>query len=62
MLTENNVQEAIDEVRLALLDADVQYGVVKSFVKKVKEKAIGQKLISSVSPGQLFVKIVHEEL
>ena len=61
-LTENNVQEAIDEVRLALLDADVQYGVVKAFVKKVKDKAIGQKLVSSVSPGQLFVKIVHEEL
>ena len=61
-LTEDNVQEAIDEVRLALLDADVQYGVVKTFVKRVKDKAIGQKLISSVSPGQLFVKIVHEEL
>ncbi len=61
-LTEGNVQEAIDEVRLALLDADVQYGVVKSFVKRVKEKAIGQALISSVAPGQLFVKIVHDEL
>ncbi len=61
-LTENNVQEAIDEVRLALLDADVQYGVVKAFVRRVKEKAIGQKLISAVSPGQLFVKIVHDEL
>jgi signal recognition particle subunit SRP54 len=61
-LTENNIQDAIDEVRLALLDADVQYGVVKTFVKGVKEKAIGQKLLSSVSAGQLFVKIVHEEL
>jgi signal recognition particle subunit SRP54 len=61
-LTEDNVQEAIDEVRLALLDADVQYGVVKTFVKRVKDKAVGQKLISSVSPGQLFVKIVHDEL
>lgn len=61
-LTEGNIQEAIDEVRLALLDADVQYGVVKTFVRRVKEKAIGQKLITSVSPGQLFVKIVHEEL
>lgn len=61
-LTESNVQEAIDEVRLALLDADVQYGVVKAFVRRVKEKAIGQQLIASVSPGQLFVKIVHDEL
>jgi signal recognition particle subunit SRP54 len=61
-LTESNIQEAIDEVRLALLDADVQYSVAKTFVQRVKEKAIGQKLISSVSPGQLFVKIVHEEL
>lgn len=61
-LTEENVQDALDEVRLALLDADVQYGVVKNFVKRVKEKAIGQKLISAVSPGQMFVKIVHDEL
>jgi signal recognition particle subunit SRP54 len=61
-LTDGNIQEAIDEVRLALLDADVQYGVVKNFVKRVKEKAVGQKLIEAVSPGQLFVKIVHEEL
>lgn len=61
-LTEANIQEAIDEVRLALLDADVQYGVVKGFVKRVKEKAVGQQLIAAVSPGQLFVKIVHEEL
>lgn len=61
-LTERNIQEAIDEVRLALLDADVQYGVVKTFIKRVKERAIGQQCLSSVSTGQLFVKIVHEEL
>jgi signal recognition particle subunit SRP54 len=61
-LTESNVQDALDEVRLALLDADVQYGVVKKFIRKVKEKALGQGLISSVSAGQLFVKIVHDEL
>lgn len=61
-LTEDNIQEAIDEVRLALLDADVQYGVVKGFVKKVKEKAIGQEVFKAISPGQLFVKIVHDEL
>jgi signal recognition particle subunit SRP54 len=61
-LTEENIQEAFDEVRLALLDADVQYGVVKTFIKRVKEKALGQELLSSVSPGQLFIKIVHDEL
>ena len=61
-LTEGNIQEALDEVRLALLEADVQFGVVKTFVQRVKEKAVGQKLVASVSPGQLFVKIVHEEL
>jgi len=61
-ITEASIQEAIDEVRLALLDADVQYGVAKTFVKRVKEKAIGQELVKSVSAGQLFVNIVHEEL
>lgn len=61
-LTEDNIQEAIDEVRVALLDADVQYGVVKGFVKKVKEKALGQEVLKAISPGQLFIKIVHDEL
>ncbi len=61
-LTESNVQDALDEVRLALLDADVQYGVVKNFIRKVKERAVGQQLVTSVSAGQLFVKIVHDEL
>lgn len=61
-LTEDNIQEAIDEVRVALLDADVQYNVVKGFVRKVKEKAIGQDVLKAVSPGQLFVKVVHDEL
>ena len=61
-LSESNIQEAIDEVRLALLEADVQYSVVKTFIQRVQEKALGQKLVASVSPGQLFVKIVHDEL
>ena len=61
-LSESNIQEALDEVRLALLEADVQYNVAATFIQRVQEKAIGQKLIASVLPGQLFVKIVHDEL
>jgi signal recognition particle subunit SRP54 len=61
-LTEENISDAVNEVRLALLEADVNYGVAKTLVKKLKEKAIGEKLIKAVSPGQLFIKIVHDEL
>ncbi|MBS4168779.1 signal recognition particle protein [Parachlamydia sp. AcF125] len=61
-LTEENIAEAVTEVRLALLDADVNYSVVKTLVKRVKEKAVGDVLIKSVSPGQQFIKIVHDEL
>jgi signal recognition particle subunit SRP54 len=61
-LTEVNVAEAVNEVRLALLEADVQYGVVKNFIKRVKERAVGENLMQSVTPGQQFVKIVHDEL
>lgn len=61
-LTEKNIQDALEEVRLALLDADVQYGIVKNFIRSVKEKAVGQALLTAVSPGQLFTKIVHDEL
>ncbi len=61
-ITEDNIRDTLDEVRLALLEADVQYAVAKDFVKRVKERALGEKLISSVSPGQLFVKIVHDQL
>ena len=61
-LTEDNISDAVREVRLALLDADVNYSVASSFVKKVKEKALGDAVIKSVSPGQQFIKLVHEEL
>lgn len=61
-LTEENISDAVSEVRLALLEADVNYGVAKALVKKVKEKALGEQVIKSVSPGQLFIKIVHDEL
>lgn len=61
-ITEINVAETVKEVRKALLDADVNYKVAKSFTDKVKEKAIGQNVMIAVSPSQLMVKIVHEEL
>jgi signal recognition particle subunit SRP54 len=61
-LTEDNISEAVSEVRLALLEADVNYSVAKVFVKKVKEKALGDEVIKSVSPGQQFIKVVHDEL
>ena len=61
-LTEENISEAAKEVRLALLDADVNYAVVSSFIKRVKEKAVGDAVIKSVKPGEQFIKIVHDEL
>ncbi|MDD3182549.1 MAG: signal recognition particle protein [Alphaproteobacteria bacterium] len=61
-LTEDDVNEAMREVRVALLEADVALPVVKDFVAKVKERAIGQEVIRSVTPGQQVVKIVHDNL
>ncbi|MEI8366041.1 MAG: signal recognition particle protein [Parachlamydiaceae bacterium] len=61
-LTEDNISEAVSEVRLALLEADVNYGVAKTLIKRIKEKALGDELVKSVTPGQLFIKIVHDEL
>jgi signal recognition particle subunit SRP54 len=61
-LTEENIAEAVRQVRLALLDADVNYTVVSNFVKRVKEKAIGDAVMKSVTPGQQFTKLVHDEL
>ena len=61
-LTEENIQEAMGEVRTALLEADVNFGVVKEFVAAVTAKAIGQEVLSSLSPGQQVVKVVHDEL
>lgn len=61
-LTEDNISDAVSEVRLALLEADVNYGVVKNLLKRVKEKALGDAVIKSVAPGQQFIKIVHDEL
>lgn len=61
-ITEINVAETLKEVRKALLDADVNYKVAKQFVDSVKEKALGQNVLTSVSPGQLMIKIAHEQL
>ncbi|OQX75559.1 MAG: signal recognition particle protein, partial [Bacteroidetes bacterium 4484_249] len=61
-ITEINVAETLKEVRKALLDADVSYKIAKDFTNTIKEKALGEKILTSVSPGQLMVKIVHDEL
>ncbi|UEA62286.1 signal recognition particle protein [Hoylesella buccalis] len=61
-ITEINVAETLKDVRRALLDADVNYKVAKSFTDRVKEKAMGMNVLTAVKPGQLMVKIVHDEL
>lgn len=61
-ITEDNISDAMREIRLALLEADVNYKVVKEFTNSVKEKALGEDVASSINPGDLFVKIVKDEL
>ena len=61
-LTEDDVNEAMREVRMALLEADVNFKVVKDFVKRVKERAVGQDVLDTLTPAQVVVKIVDEEL
>jgi signal recognition particle subunit SRP54 len=61
-LTERDVEEALREVRLALLEADVHFGVVRDFTARVRERAIGQEVLRGLNPGHQVVKIVHEEL
>lgn len=61
-LDEKTIQEGLREVRLALLEADVNYRVVKDFMDSVRERALGQEVLSSLTPGQQVIKIVHEEL
>ncbi len=61
-LSESNMDDMLREVRVALLEADVNYKVVREFVNEVKEKAIGQKVLTKLSPGDMVVKIVHDEL
>jgi signal recognition particle subunit SRP54 len=61
-LTEDSIRETLREVRIALLEADVALPVVQSFISQVRERALGQEVISSLQPGQALVKIVHDEL
>ena len=62
VLNEKDIDEAMREIRIALLEADVALPVVKEFIAKVKEQALGEKVIRSIQPGQMVVKIVHDEL
>ena len=61
-LTEENISDAMREVRMALLDADVNYSIAKNFIKRVKEKSLGDEVLKSVSAGDQFTKVVHDEL
>ncbi|MDR1026014.1 MAG: signal recognition particle protein [Lactobacillus sp.] len=62
VLSEKDIDEAMREIRIALLEADVSLPVVKDFIAKVKEEALGEKVVKSIKPGQMVVKIVHDEL
>lgn len=61
-ISESNIEETLREIRLHLLEADVNFKVVKNFVERVKQKALGQEVLTGVNPGQQFTKIVHDEL
>ena len=61
-LSERNMEETLKEIRVALLESDVNYRVVKDFLEKVRQESIGQDVLNSVEPGQLLVKIVHDEI
>ena len=61
-LSEQNIQDALREVRMALLEADVNFLVVKEFIQRVREKCVGLEVLDSVTPGQQFIKYVHEEM
>src|SRR5215208_5232976 len=62
VLSEQNIAEALKEVRLALLEADVNFKIVKDFVERVRVKAVGQEVLQSLTPGHQVVKVVWEEL
>src|SRR5947209_461412 len=61
-ISEANAGEALREVRLALLEADVNFKVARDFIERVKAKSLGQEVIQSIQPGQQIVKIIHDEL
>jgi signal recognition particle subunit SRP54 len=62
VMTEDNIKDALREVRLALLEADVNFKVVKEFIERVRERAVGTQVLQSITPGQQVIKIVHDEL
>ena len=61
-LTQEDVRAALKEVKMALLEADVNFKVVKQFIKSVEERAIGQDVMNGLNPGQMVIKIVNEEM
>lgn len=61
-ITPQNIEESLREVRRALLDADVNYKVVKEFIEAVQKRAVGQEVLNSITPGQLIIKIIHDEM
>ena len=61
-LSEKNIEDALKEVRLSLLEADVNYLIVKEFIESVKNKAVGEKVMDSLTPSQQIIKIIHDEL
>ena len=61
-LSERNMEDTLKEIRIALLESDVNYSVVKNFLEKVRQESIGQDVLNSVEPGQLLVKIVHDQI
>src|SRR3954447_17879649 len=61
-ISESNIDAALRQVRLALLEADVDFQVAKKFIARVKEKALGESVLRSITPGQQIVKIFHDEL
>src|SRR5580693_3890860 len=61
-ISESNVTDALRDVRMALLDADVNFKVARDFIEQVKSKALGQEVVQSIQPGQQIVKIIHDEL
>src|SRR2546427_485683 len=61
-ISETNVSDSLREVRLALLDADVNFKVARDFIERVKTKSVGEEVVQSIQPGQQIIKIIHDEL
>ncbi len=61
-LTDENIKDALRDVRMALLEADVALPVVRDFIGRIRERAVGQEVLESLTPGQSLIKVVHEEL